>query len=181
MTTFEKITKPSGSQLTTITFDSHAGTHIDGPSHAGLEGDVDMFPLDVFYGECRVIELLNTSLITKEHLVDKNIVNGERILFKTDNSLRGYEEFYDNWTALSGEAASYLAEQKVALVGIDWFGVKQKGAPDNTAHTALLGNGIPILEGIDLGRVSEGTYILSALPVAYRGIDGAHARAVLIA
>ena len=136
--------------------------------------------METFYGECRVIEILDTPLITKEHLFDKNIATGERILFKTDNSLRGYDEFYDTWTALSGDASTYLAEQGIVLVGIDWFGVKQKGAPDNTAHTALLGNNIPILEGIDLSKVSEGTSILSALPVAYQGLDGAHTRAVLI-
>ena len=180
-TSFDTTIKPSGSQLTTITIDSHAGTHIDAPNHAGLEnGTIDSYPLEYFYGPCRVIELLGIDLITPEHLVDKNISAGERILFKTDNSLRDFDTFYETWAALSSDAARYLAEQQVTLVGIDWFGIKQKGAPDNGAHTELLKQNIPILEGIDLSHVSPGTYTLSAFPLAYQGIDGAPARAVLI-
>lgn len=179
-TRFEKIVKPSGSQLTTMTFDTHAGTHIDAPTHAGLEGSIDAFPLEAFYGPVRVIEILETELITAEQLKPHAIHAEERILLKTDNSLRGHDTFHETWTALSSEAADYLAKQGVALVGIDWFGIKQKGAPDNGAHTALLSQQIPILEGITLADVTPGEYTLSAFPVAYIGVDGAQTRAVLI-
>jgi len=179
-TEFQKTIKPSGSQLTTMTFDSHAGTHIDAPAHAGLPGTTEIFPLEVFYGPARVIEVLGVELITKYHLTEKEILPGERILFKTDNSLRGHDIFHDTWTALSSDAAEYLAQQNVALVGIDWFGIKQKGAPDNGAHTELLSKNIPILEGISLVDVEPGNYLLSALPIAYLGVDGAQVRAVLI-
>ena len=179
-TEFNKIVKPSGSQLTAMTFDSHAGTHVDAPAHAGLEGSTEVFPLETFYGLARVIAIENTPLITKKHLLDQDIQAGERILFKTDNSTRGHDIFHDSWTALSSEAAAFLASKKVALVGIDWFGIKQKGAPDNGAHTELLSKQIPILEGITLKNAEPGTYILSAFPVAYLGVDGAQTRAVLI-
>ncbi len=179
-TEFKTIIKPSGSRLTTITIDSHAGTHIDAPSHAGLNESIDIYSLEAFYGPCRVIELLNTPLITVGDLIDKHIKNGERILFKTDNSTRGFEAFHETWTALSSEAALFLAEEHVALVGIDWFGVKQKGALDNIAHTALLEKGIPILEGLDLEAAEAGEYTLVAFPIAYQGIDGAPTRAILI-
>ena len=179
-TTFEKIVKPSGSELTTITIDSHAGTHVDAPTHAGLEGTVEDYSLEAFYGPCRVIELLGTNLISISDVSDKNIQADERILFKTDNSLRGFAEFYDTWTAVSPEAATYLADLGITLVGIDWFGIKQKGAPNNIAHTAFLEKNIPILEGIDLSKVDAGTYTLVALPVAFQGIDGAPVRAALI-
>lgn len=178
---FKKIIKPSGSELTHITIDSHMGTHIDAPSHAGLNnGTSSDFSLSAFYGECRVIELLDTNLIEPHHFEAFNIQSGERILFKTNNSIRGFDEFYETWTALSAESARYLAEKEVALVGIDWFGIKQKNAPTNEAHTALLEKNIPILEGIDLNNVAPGAYTLSAFPVAYQGLDGAPARAVLI-
>lgn len=180
VTELHKVTKPSGSQLTTVTLDSHAGTHIDGPSHAGLDGGVDVFTLETFYGPCRVIELLDTPLVTAQHLNRLSLQPGERVLFKTDNSLRGYDDFHDTWTALSSDAAAYLATQKVALVGIDWFGIKQKGAADNGAHTELLKHNIPILEGIDLSKVTPGKYTLAAFPLPYQGIDGAQCRAVLL-
>lgn len=179
-THFERTVKPSGSQLTTMTFDSHAGTHIDAPAHAGLEGSTEVFPLEAFYGPVRVIEIFNTELIQAKHLHEHHITDGERILLKTDNSLRGHDTFYETWTALSSEAAAYLAQRNVALVGIDWFGIKQKGAPDNGAHTELLSRNIPILEGITLRGITPGEYTLSAFPVAYVDVDGAQTRAVLI-
>ena len=180
-TSFEKIIKPSGSQLTNITIDSHAGTHIDAPSHAGIiNKTIDHYDLTVFYGPARIIEIYDKELIAASDLEQFLIQPHERILFKTDNSLRGFEKFHDTWTALSSEAATYLANSNVALVGIDWFGVKQKNAPDNGAHTELLEKGIPILEGIDLSGANTGTYILSAFPIAYKGIDGSPVRAVLI-
>lgn len=180
MTKFDIFKKPSGSQLTSISFDSHTGTHIDAPSHAGLDGDIESFPLELFYGECRVIEILHTPLITKDHLSSLHISAGERILFRTDNSVRGYDAFYDNWTALSSDAAEYLASRGVRLVGIDWFGIKQKDAADNGAHTKLLEAGIPVLEGLNLKDAATGTYLLSAFPISYQHIDGAQTRAVLI-
>lgn len=181
-TEIDQTVKPSGSRISKLTVGSHAGTHIDAPSHS-LPDDkrgVDSYPLDVFYGACRVVEIAG-STIDKSQLIDQSIRPAERILFKTSNSARGYDQFYDNWVGLTPEAADYLASLPVALVGIDWLGIKRPQAPDNRAHTALLTKSIPILEGLDLSQASAGEYTLSALPVAYRGTDGAPTRAVLIA
>lgn len=181
-TEFDTFLKPSGSQLTKVTMGSHAGTHIDGPSHsiAGDKRGVDVYDLGAFYGLCRVIEI-DGKEIDRDSLVDYNIQAGERILFKTANSRRGYEKFYNSWVGITSDAAEYLAGQHISLVGVDWFGIKQKGAVDNLAHTALLSKKIPILEGLDLAKVEPGEYTLAAFPIAYQQVDGAPARAVLIA
>lgn len=178
--TFQSFKKPSGSQLTNISLDSHTGTHIDAPSHAGLSDHIGSYSLERFYGPCRVIEIKNIAVIEPKDLEGHTIGAGERILFKTDNSDKGFATMSDNWTALSSAAAQFLADKGVWLVGIDWFGIKQKGATDNGAHTALLEKGIPILEGLDLSQATAGAYTLAALPVAFQGIDGALARAVLV-
>lgn len=180
-TEFEEIVKPSGSRLTTVTFDTHAGTHVDGPRHAlGADASgVDSFDLEAFYGPCRVVAC-DEPLVTKEFLLQQNIQAGERILFKTSNSDRGYNDIYDQWVGVDGDGAAYLASRGVVLVGIDWLGVKASEAPDNRAHTELLSQGVAVLEGIDLSKVSPGNYLLSALPLKLIGTDGAHARAVLI-
>ncbi len=161
---------------------SHAGTHIDALSHVSEGGaSIEGFNLERFYGSCRVLDMSECSeVITVEALEAKDIKPGERVLLKTKNSARGFDKFYDDWVALTSDGAVYLAECGVALAGIDWLGIKQKGAPDNLAHTALLEKGIPIIEGLDLSKVSEGEYTLAAFPLAYQGIDGAPARAVLI-
>jgi arylformamidase len=46
-------------------------------------------------------------------------------------------------------------------------------------HEALLGAGIWIIEGLNLGSVEPGPYDLICLPLKIVGSDGAPARAVL--
>jgi arylformamidase len=122
----------------------------------------------------------STSEITKAELEKKDIQSGERILFKTTNSQRGFETFYADYIFLSGDAAEYLAEKGVKLVGIDALSIKQKGSPDTRPHTVLLAKNIPILEGINLIAVTEGIYHLIVLPLKFMHIDGSPARAILL-
>lgn len=179
-----KVPSASGSSvLSEIKLTSHAGTHIDAPNHS-IEGAkaIDDIPLEVFFGECRVVDLTGVEgSITTEDLDPLGIKPDERILFKTSNSNRGFERFYDNYVYLEGAGARYLAELGVQLVGIDALSVKQRGSKDNTPHTELLSENISIIEGLDLSRVEAGSYTLAALPLAFRGIDGSPTRAVLIA
>jgi len=182
-TQIKQVRSASGSSiLSEITMTSHAGTHIDAPSHALLDDQgIDSLALELFYGGCRVLDLTHcTVAITEDDLKQHDIQTGERVLFKTSNSLRGFDEFYDDYVYLDSQAARYLGELGIKLVGIDALSVKQRGAQDNTAHTALLSQGIPIIEGLNLSPVEPGEYTLSALPLAFKGIDGSPTRAVLI-
>lgn len=170
--------------ITKITFGSHTGAHIDAPSHAKIEGGktIDQLDLDLFYGPARVLDL--TSAVESVNVSDlegKNVQTGERILLKTSNSARwGDGQFFPDFVFLSPEAAAYLVETGVKLVGIDSLSIKQKGNPDNRPHTNLLEKGIPIIEGLDLSKVEEGEYTLSAFPLKFIGIDGSPVRAVLL-
>jgi arylformamidase len=170
-------------QLSSITFGSHTGTHIDAPGHA-IQGALflDKIPLETFIGTCRVLDFSKESNegVTLEFLKNKNIKNSERILLKTRNSIRGFETFYDDYVYLDGEGADYLAELGVALVGIDALSIKKRGSNDHRPHLALLSKNIPIIEGLDLSKVVEGEYELFCLPLNFTNIDGAPARAILI-
>ena len=172
----------SGSTLSTISLSSHTGTHIDAPSHVMPGGKtLSELPLETFYGQCRVLDVTScVGSISRESLETKNIQSGERILLKTSNSARGFVSFYDDYIFLSPEAAAYLAEVGVVLVGIDALSVKQRGNKDNTPHTNLLSHEVVIMEGINLANVEEGTYILCAFPLALSEIDGSPCRAVLL-
>ena len=54
--------------------------------------------------------------------------------------------------------------------------------PECTAsvHRQLLGSEIVLLEGLDLSKVTPGTYFLFAAPMKIAGVDGAPVRAVLL-
>ncbi len=169
--------------LSSITFGSHTGTHIDAPSHAISGGkSLDELPLDIFIGSCRVLDFsgYGEEAVTLDFLKSKNIKTGERILLKTKNSLRGFKEFYDDCVYLDGDAAEYLARLSLLLVGIDSLSIKKRGGSDQRPHTALLQNNIPIIEGLDLALVSEGEYELCCLPLKFVGIEGSPARVVLL-
>ena len=169
------------SVLSELQMTSHAGTHVDAPVHGDEDGaTLNQLDLEIFYGPARVLDL--TACKTAVEVADleaKDVMRGERILLKTSNSNRGFETFYDDYVYLSAEAAEYLGQLGVKLVGIDSLSIKQRGAKDNTSHTALLSHRIPILEGINLKEVAEGEYTLAALPIALQ-YDGAPTRAVLI-
>jgi len=168
--------------LSNLSLGTHTGTHIDAPRHVNESGiGVDKLDLSKLIGTCRVLDLTNSvESIKKEELVAKNIQEGERVLAKTSNSARGYKTAYDDYIYLSSQGASYLKEMRVSVFGIDYLSVKKRGSIDNTPHTELLDNGIPIIEGIDLSNVSEGEYYLVALPLRLVDLDGSPIRALLL-
>jgi arylformamidase len=169
-------------RLSKIILGSHSGSHIDAPSHFVETGKtVDHIPLKHFIGSCRVLDMTHCmEAVTKADLTSCHIELGERILLKTKNSLLDYRNFRTDYIYLASDAASYLSELPIALIGIDYLSVKQKGAVDNTAHMAFLEKNIPILESICLANVEPGSYFLAALPLAFTAIDGSPVRAVLL-
>lgn len=184
----EKVAKTasSSSQLSKISFGSHTATHIDAPSHTIEYGDpIEYYSLENFIGECQVFDFsyLNSGELIKisdfEKVPNLEIKAGSRILVKTSNSERGYEEFYEDFVALSGDCADWLAEKNIYLFGIDYLSIKKRGSADNRAHNSLLAKNIPILEGINLKDVTGGTYEIFCPPLKLTGVDGAPTRAIL--
>ena len=88
-------------------------------------------------------------------------------------------DFHRDFAYVAPDAARLLADSGVVLVGIDYISAEQFGASAPETHRALLGKGIPIVEGLDLRGVNAGDYDLIVLPIKVRGHDGAPARALL--
>jgi arylformamidase len=175
---------PGQNSLSEIVMGSHTGTHIDAPSHS-VEGGatLDQLPLDRFVGPCRVVDFTHIEFgkgITRDDCIGAGIKPGERILAKTKNSERGFHEMHDDFIYLSPDAADYLGDLKIALFGIDFLSIKKRGDSDNRPHTSLLSKNIPIVEGLDLSRVSAGDYFLVCLSPKLIGIEGSPARAILL-
>lgn len=145
----------------------HSATHVDAPRHFIDDGKtVDELDLSQFVGRCTVVAA--SGIVTGAD-IDRIIPYCEEIiLFKG-----GGEAF------LSESAAFALADAGVALVGTDAWSI---GAPHAEAgpHVELLGAGIPILEGLNLSNVEEGTYTLIALPLFLKGAEASPVRAVLL-
>jgi len=168
--------------LSSLAVSSHAGTHIDAPLHFIKSGaSIDKLPWDVVIGPARIIAIKDERVITTAELAHHDIRPGERILFKTKNSSRlWYEEtFQEEFVYLSDEAADYLAERKVRLIGIDYLSVGSYHEGGKYAHEALLGGGVWILEGLYLGEVTPESCYLLCLPMKIEGGEGAPARVII--
>ena len=105
-----------------------------------------------------------------------------RLLLHTDNSALWdkSQEFVRDFVYLDGDAARWLVERGLRLVGNDYLSVEKFGAERPVTHLTLLGAGVVILEGLDLREVAQGAYTLVCLPLKITGGDGAPARVVLI-
>lgn len=181
---FFDVNKGDKVTMSRIEINSHDGTHIDAPLHFFYGGDtIDEMPLDTTVGQARVIEIKDTESIKPEELESYNIQPGERILFKTSNSPRVYEkkEFHGDYVYLTTEAARLLAEKKVRVVGLDYLTIGSFKVPENVkdTHETLLGNGVYVIEGINLSGVKPGDYQLICLPLRLEKGDAGPARAIL--
>ena len=81
----------------------------------------------------------------------------------------GYQEDH---VYLTVDAAHYLAQAGIKLVGIDYLSVDRFGSADFPAHHALLGAGVVVVEGLDLSEVEPGEYEMACLPLRVGGGDG---------
>jgi arylformamidase len=167
--------------VSTLTFGSHTGTHMDAPLHflAGAAG-IDTLALDVLLGPALVAEVDAERLIEPDHLAAVPLGAHTRVLFKTRNSaLWGRPAFAREYVALSLASARLLVERGVKLVGIDYLSIEAFGAAGHPVHKTLLGAGVAILEGLDFRGVPPGVYELCCLPLRIAGGDGSPCRAVL--
>lgn len=168
--------------LSRLRLSLHAGTHLDAPLHFMSGGmDISSMPLEVGVGPCRVVGIPDRLRIDREDLESLSPQEGERILFKTRNSTRAWwqEPFVEDYVHLSREAAAYLAERGVLLVGIDYLSVGPFGKGAEEVHLELLEAGVWILEGLNLCEVEPGDYELICLPLRVANGEGSPARAIL--
>ena len=167
--------------LARFSLGAHAGTHVDAPYHFLAGGaTVDELPLEILMGKARVLEIPVRDRIRREDLETLDLRDDLRVLLKTRMSgqLR-LPEFQEDFVHLTGDAAVYLAQAGLKLVGIDYLSVDRFGSSDFEAHQALLGAGVVIVEGLDLSEVEPGEYDMACLPLRIVGADGAPARVVL--
>jgi arylformamidase len=160
---------------------THTGTHVDAPAHflAG-GGTVDQLPLEILMGKTRVVEVLARERVGRADLEAHDLRDDIRVLLKTRMSGQMLKQaFQEDHVYLSRDAAVYLAQAGIKLVGFDYLSIDRSGAEVFPAHHVLLEAGVVILEGLDLSEVSPGEYDMACLPLRVAGGDGAPARVVL--
>jgi arylformamidase len=167
-----------------IICDVHAGTHIDAPSHFIPCGETaEQVSLEMLIGPAQVIDITEGKFITAKQLKSAQIPpSTKRLLIRTKNSRlwnASSQVFHKNFVGLKPDAAQWLVDNGIRLVGIDYLSIQPFNDGPQT-HRILLGAGIIIIEGLDLTNAKAGFYTLICLPLRIRAAEGAPARAVLV-
>ena len=158
--------------LTAFSMCAHNGTHIDAPSHFIADGQtVDELPLSKTVGYAYVAE--HKGLVTAS--------DARSILEKAREAMpeSACRILIKGAATVSLEAAEVFAREGIDLLGNESQTVGPEDAP-MAVHLVLLGAGVVLLEGIRLGDVPEGAYLLNSAPLDLGGCEGAPARAILI-
>lgn len=158
--------------LTALSLCAHNGTHIDAPYHFIRDGKtVEQLSLSKTVGWAYVAQedgLLGAAdarrILSEAQKADPNAA--KRILL-------------GGKVIVSEEAARVFAEAEIDLLGNESQTVGPEDAPMQV-HLTLLSREVVLLEGIRLGDVPTGVYLLSAAPISLAGSDGAPCRAILI-
>jgi arylformamidase len=158
----ERIADGDLADVSAWTIGSHAGTHIDAPSHFLPDApDLESIPLETLIGRCVVVDF--------EPLEHSAWAGYERVLFKAQSGI-------------TLDAARVLIERGVKLVGVDALSIEASdsvnaGAP---VHRQLLQANVVVLEGLALFGVPPGEYTLVALPPRFQHSEASPARVVLL-
>ena len=163
---------------------ANTGTYLDSPFHRYARGkdlaSLDLYSLANLDGV--VVRCLERSEITEDAFRDID-VNGKAVLVHTgwDRHWRKEEYSSGNHPYLTEAAATYLAKNNAALVGIDSFNIDATRDGNRPAHSVLLGHDIPIVEHLcGLGDLPDSGFKFFAVPVKVRNFGTFPVRAFAI-
>lgn len=176
--------------LTEIQMVAHAGTHLDAPCHFIADGpSIDEVPLDRFHGPgvvWHIPDLQAFDMITADHLdaAAPEVSEDEIVLLDTGWARHFGTPLYDEHPSLSPEAAQWLVDHRIKLVGLDVATpdvspFRRQSGFDWPVHQILLSNGVLIGEHLQgLSELAGSAVDVLFLPLRIAGSDGGPARAL---
>lgn len=178
----QAISRGASANVSSITFGSHTGTHVDAVKHFVDDGQtVDQIPIERLIGPVILLAFPDDLMaVTAADLEKQHMGSHTRVLLRTRNSsFLARPDFVKDFTYLAPDGAEYLVSRGVELVGIDYLSIEQFHSGHHLTHLTLLRQGVVIVEGLDLSEPPPGEYQLTCLPLRLAGLDAAPARAVL--
>ncbi|WP_448138913.1 cyclase family protein [Sphingobacterium siyangense] len=162
-------------QIGKIEMVTNTGTYIDCPFHRFADGkDTAQTVLKDFAQLDAVmihIPFTETLKITEDHLKNREIRN-KAVLIQTGwDKHWNTELYYQNHPFLTEQAAMYLRDCKVKLVGIDSHNIDDTDGRTRPVHTVLLGAGILIVEHLcNLNKLPAENFTFTAAPPKFKGV-----------
>ncbi|GGL42088.1 cyclase [Halarchaeum grantii] len=180
-----------------LTLGEHTGTHVDAPLHFIAEGDahydISSVPLDRLVGRAATIDVTDVGpnetvpadRIREWEAEHGELTEGDRVLFRFgwdrhwDTGADG-TYYMEEWPGLSEEAAAYLTDADVAVVGCDTAAIDVSGTEEFPVHYELLGNEVYIVENLTNLEALPPFSLLATFPLKIEDGSGSPIRAVAI-
>ncbi|MGE5106404.1 MAG: cyclase family protein [Sphingobacteriales bacterium] len=170
-------------QIGKIEMVSNTGTYLDCPFHRYENGkDLSEISLESFTDLEAIkisVPFTETIEITAEHFREFDLKN-KAVLIHTDwDKYWNTEKYYENHPFLTMDAAEYLKDCDVKLVGIDSHNIDDTRGKSRPVHTILLGAEILIVEHLcNLYELPENNFTFSAIPPKFKGVGTFPVRAM---
>lgn len=179
-----RFVKRDGYAMTTLTANTHAGTHVDVAAHLFPDAPgLDWLGPDNFVGWGAVIDLtgLDSPAIDQPHLAALGAIEGlDFALLHTGHDRHWKtEHYFSDHPYLTETGCRYLAGLGLKGVGLDTPSPDPAGATDLRAHTTLLNNGLVVVENLcNLGELPDQDFLFSCLPLRIADAEASPVRAV---
>jgi arylformamidase len=178
-----------GYNIAKICLGTHQGTHLDVPYHFFDDGKtVDQMVLERFYGPAVLVDLAPGSRLAPKTPLTREMFlphaekfhPGAKVIYRTGwYHTFGTPEGMTDFPTLTVEAARWIAERRIGLLGMD---TPTPSTDWKEVHVALLNRDaeIVIVEGLaNLDALPE-RFTFIGLPLNITGGDGSPIRAVAL-
>lgn len=159
-------------QIGRIEMVTNTGTYIDCPFHRFADGkDLSEIGLDQLVElDAITIDAVGQTSVGKEYFTGLEIRNKAVLVHTGWAQHWNTPRYFEGHPYLTGEAAGYLKECGVALVGIDSHNIDNTTGKSRPVHTTLLGAGILIVEHLcHLDQLPASGYVFNAAPPKFKG------------
>jgi arylformamidase len=160
-------------QIGKIEMVANTGTYLDSPFHRYADGkDLSQLALEKLANLPAIkIEARNKQSIDAANFPRNENLAGKAVLVETGWSQHwNTPQYYEGHPFLTEDAAQFLSDSGVALVGIDSHNIDDVQDLRRPVHSILLGNEIPIVEHMTtLASVPPEGFRFFAVPVKVKG------------
>jgi arylformamidase len=160
-------------QIGKIEMVTNTGTYIDSPFHRFAHGkDLSEIELERLADlDAITINAENVTEIDRKYFTGKEIRNKAVLVYTGWAKHWNTPLYFENHPYLTADAAEYLKECNVKLVGIDSHNIDDTRGKSRPVHTILLGAEILISEHLcNLDKLPESGYRFNAVPPKFKGV-----------
>jgi arylformamidase len=162
-------------QIARIDMVANTGTYVDSPFHRYADGeDLSEVGLERFAGlEAIVIRADHREglAVGADRFRNRNLKDLAVLVHTGWDTHWATEAYFENHPFLTQDAAEYLRDSGVKLVGIDSVNIDDTRGGSRPVHSTLLRSGILIVEHLcNLGDIPDSGFSFSAIPPKFKGV-----------